>query len=723
MKTMKNALKKQEQYLSTIIIIPLMIFIVILSILMWTNHFDARLYRINSSSEAFVKELVNEFILLESTFNQKMSFLLEQGYDQSFDENTINSIREELLATESDFPVASINVYRLTETYVVYDTDFPSALNTAFSKEPELVRQLSDLSPGDVYYSSLASEPETGDVRLYAYIRLPDRSFFGVGVKFGEIKERAIRIMAEVFSDQDLSIKNPGNYTPAELLLFEESLEKNLPVYHIRSLTELDLYVKKATRYGSYRFIITTRFDVPLYILITVIVLSGLFIGLRLFVTQNIEKISGNFSHNLERLEHNVQNFQLDDFSVNPEDINSDIKEIDAISKAFLKMRDDIINSYEELSAMNQEIEATYMENQNLLKKVEAFLNMPDYLLYLNNTERFLLRSFERILSLVDGMDLGYVAFYDEGEYKFLDFVGIDMELINSIPAEPETYALSEEDQHYEAVALVDYAEGEYLTRYREIPEIREFQADIAQVLYIPISTENSYLGDICLFTQRKSGNRMTDDDYRIAAFFANYLKGYLMIKEVSTDEAELQKETIYSLIRLLEQHDPYTKGHSESVAKLAADFATYLKLPEQTVQSLYWSGIVHDMGKILIPNSILNKPARLSKEEFAIIQNHPEYAWDVLKKNKNMEHIAIFIKHHHEKYDGSGYPDKLKGDQIPFESRILTLADSWDAMTAERVYKQGMSAEDALEEIQRNAGVQFDPELVTKWIQFIQSD
>jgi HD-GYP domain-containing protein (c-di-GMP phosphodiesterase class II) len=199
-----------------------------------------------------------------------------------------------------------------------------------------------------------------------------------------------------------------------------------------------------------------------------------------------------------------------------------------------------------------------------------------------------------------------------------------------------------------------------------------------------------------------------------------NFLQGFLMIHELSELENEIQKETVYSMIRLLEKHDPYTKGHSENVAELASGFGEYLGLDSKKAQDLYWAGIIHDLGKILIPHTILNKPDRLTPEEFELIKKHPEYCYDVIGQSVTMKEIALYVKYHHEKYNGKGYPEGLKGEEIPFESRILALADSWDAMREERVYKKGLNYQESINEITRNAGVQFDPQLAEKWVQFI---
>jgi len=214
----------------------------------------------------------------------------------------------------------------------------------------------------------------------------------------------------------------------------------------------------------------------------------------------------------------------------------------------------------------------------------------------------------------------------------------------------------------------------------------------------------------------------LTFDDYRIAEFFSGFLKAFLMIKEFSELEMDIQKEAIHAIIQLLEKHDPYTKGHSENVARLSMDFATYLGLSEKKVQDLYWAGIVHDMGKILISQALLNKPSRLTMQEFEEIKKHPVYAYEVFKNSYPMKEIALYVRHHHEKFNGKGYPEGLKGKAIPYESRILCIADAWDAMTSERSYKAPFTKTEALSEIMRNKGEQFDPKLVDEWLGFISN-
>lgn len=172
------------------------------------------------------------------------------------------------------------------------------------------------------------------------------------------------------------------------------------------------------------------------------------------------------------------------------------------------------------------------------------------------------------------------------------------------------------------------------------------------------------------------------------------------------------QTEIILSITNMLEIHDSYTQGHCRNVATLARDIARKLELSEEEIEKAYWSGILHDIGKVLIPKRILNKKGKLDNQEFEIIKKHPEWGYQTLIKSKTLNNIAEYVLHHHERWDGNGYPASLKGNQIPLIASILALADAWDAMSSSRPYRQALSEELALEQIKKNRGTQFCPQV-----------
>ncbi|HET6945221.1 MAG TPA: diguanylate cyclase [Gaiellaceae bacterium] len=165
-------------------------------------------------------------------------------------------------------------------------------------------------------------------------------------------------------------------------------------------------------------------------------------------------------------------------------------------------------------------------------------------------------------------------------------------------------------------------------------------------------------------------------------------------------------------LARTVDGRDAYTGEHSERVAELAARIARRLDLDETDVELVRLAGSLHDVGKLAIPEEILRKPGELNDTERLVLQRHPQIGHRMLE-NLGAEPIADWVLHHHERWDGSGYPHRLHGEEIPFGSRIIFVADAYDAMTSERVYRDALSPEEALEELSRCAGTQFDPAVV----------
>lgn len=166
---------------------------------------------------------------------------------------------------------------------------------------------------------------------------------------------------------------------------------------------------------------------------------------------------------------------------------------------------------------------------------------------------------------------------------------------------------------------------------------------------------------------------------------------------------------------------DEYTMRHSEKVAELMVGFAEYLKLSADQVTVACLAGMVHDIGKIGISEQILNKPGKLTDAEFEVIKRHPVKGADILAEIEEFFSIAHIVRHHHERYDGRGYPDGISGKSIPFISRMMTLCDAFDAMTSTRCYCRPRNAQQALMEIQNCAGKQFDPELAEEFVAFIE--
>ncbi|SDF42428.1 HD-GYP domain-containing protein [Sporomusa acidovorans] len=185
------------------------------------------------------------------------------------------------------------------------------------------------------------------------------------------------------------------------------------------------------------------------------------------------------------------------------------------------------------------------------------------------------------------------------------------------------------------------------------------------------------------------------------------------LIEKVAVEKEQILTSIIMALVNTLEVRDRYTHGHSAEVAAIATDIMNKLSLSDTEKFTINFAALLHDIGKIGIADTILNKTGKLTEEEFAIIKRHPAIGAKILEGIPSMNQISQIIKHHHERYDGKGYPDKLTGRDILLGARIIAVADSFQAMISDRTYRQGMSQAEAMEELARNKGTQFDTDIV----------
>ncbi|MEL1134678.1 HD-GYP domain-containing protein [Desulfitobacterium sp. THU1] len=172
-------------------------------------------------------------------------------------------------------------------------------------------------------------------------------------------------------------------------------------------------------------------------------------------------------------------------------------------------------------------------------------------------------------------------------------------------------------------------------------------------------------------------------------------------------------RNTVMALSNAVDARDKYTSGHSQRVSIISSAIGQVMGLDIEILQRLELAARLHDIGKIGVPDEILHKPGKLSEFEQEIIRLHPSIAFSILKDISFLNSILPIILHHHERYDGSGYPAGIKGEAIPFESRIIAVADTYDAMTSDRPYRKGQNHDLAIKEIQRCVGTQFDPSIV----------
>ncbi len=181
--------------------------------------------------------------------------------------------------------------------------------------------------------------------------------------------------------------------------------------------------------------------------------------------------------------------------------------------------------------------------------------------------------------------------------------------------------------------------------------------------------------------------------------------------------------ESIQTLRYTVEAKDTYTRGHSDRVSEFSVLIGKHLGLPDEDLKVLQIGGLFHDIGKIGVPDSILLKEGKLTDDEYSEIKNHPTIGAHILSNATIFQNIIPIVKHHHEKYDGNGYPAKLKGEDIPYFARIAAIADTFDAMTSKRTYRDALPLETVIAEIERCKGTQFDPKLADVFLDILNNN
>ncbi len=194
-------------------------------------------------------------------------------------------------------------------------------------------------------------------------------------------------------------------------------------------------------------------------------------------------------------------------------------------------------------------------------------------------------------------------------------------------------------------------------------------------------------------------------------------------LKETYDKLEQAYLDSIQTLRYTVEAKDVYTRGHSDRVAEFSVLIGEKLGLSEEDIKSLRIGGLFHDIGKIGVPDNILLKDSKLTDDEYSQIKNHPSIGAHILSSAKIFESIIPIVKHHHEKYDGTGYPSRLKGEEIPFLARITTVSDTFDAMTSVRPYRNSIPLETVKNELKQYSGIQFDPNIASVFLDILEKD
>ena len=379
----------------------------------------------------------------------------------------------------------------------------------------------------------------------------------------------------------------------------------------------------------------------------------------------------------------------------------------------------------EEVLAMNEELEQSFSELQELNTR---FVNMIDIVsdiekMALMDEEEFLTNLLHTAVEVVPEADYGSVYTYKNGKVNFISTIDYDLENLKELDISAE--AFYNQEDNIEIVNLEDLKirnEGHIDDNSSQILEDKTY-SKIKEIMCLDLEMNGIKKAGLSLDIDSESSKQFCDISLNAFKAFYNIASSFYKIQEYNYLQSNFTKELITAIIKILEMYDYYTKGHSQNVANLATAIAEEMKLSKEKVQAAYWAGMVHDIGKLLIPLEIINKKGKLTDEEYTLIKKHPVLGYKALSISDSLKKVSNYVLHHHERWDGRGYPEGLKGCEIPLISQILQLADSWDAMRSKRAYREPLSRDEAIREVIENIGSQFSPEVAKVFLKMQKVD
>ncbi|MCF8000921.1 MAG: HD domain-containing protein [Halanaerobiales bacterium] len=383
--------------------------------------------------------------------------------------------------------------------------------------------------------------------------------------------------------------------------------------------------------------------------------------------------------------------------------------------------------SYKQLKKSRDQLESTYLdlidkniENEKLINNIEKLIDLMSSLNISsgNNLDNFLSDLLYTVLEIVEVADYGSVfVFNDHDRVEYVETVGHDLAKLNELEIEGSAYK-----HENEKVKIVNdiLNQNKMKMDRKQAVKIQEASLPVKQSIPVILKEKNNIFGGICIDIAAGSENEFKRDDVRLITSFKNLANTFFKLDRYKRLNSQFNKELVNSLLNFLSQYDVYTNNHSKNVARLGRKIAKNMGLHEEIQNDIYWTGMLHDMGKLIVPANILNKNDSLTDKEYEIIKNHPVHCYEALNNTEFLKDIGRYVLYHHERWDGKGYPSGIKKEEIPLVSRIIAVADAWDAMRSKRAYRDPLSRKEAKEEILKNKGKQFDPKIAEKLLEII---
>ena len=359
---------------------------------------------------------------------------------------------------------------------------------------------------------------------------------------------------------------------------------------------------------------------------------------------------------------------------------------------------------------------------QRLIHTFSALADLGQEIADAGDFEDMLRNSFHLLLGSL-AIRRGAVGEYDReaGQLKLVAVRGLSESATGTLPLS------TEHARHLARLGSAKTLAAATREAERFLEDHKQFFASAEIDLLLPLVVREQLIG-LVLLGEKASGEGFTEEDLEVLMALSRHIgvgiHSHRLLEDVERKAEEnlrlydglraIYKETVHAFAAAIDIKDRYTQGHSVRVGKYSEVIAREMGWPDEEVEGITIAGYLHDIGKLIVDLSVINSPERFSAKDSAEMSRHPAAGYEILAPISHpYADIPLMARYHHERMDGNGYPDGLKGDQIPPGAKIVTLADSFDAMTTDRPYRKKLPLEDVLQDFRANTGTQFDPEVV----------
>lgn len=722
-----------------VFIVTLLVTSIILSLIFYNiyrhNYINEK-ERLERILTYFINDINDDFFELESKYNNFLRLMLLDFYKKSKGNEKIDinefmgKSKRYIEKLNSSFKVKDIYYFKINKNGVIYKTDYKKDKGLNLSKHKDLWSRLESLHKAEVLLLPIQNKIDSDNGMLFGYIKLSDEDMFALGISFKGFKESIQKRLKLLERDTYLNAEILGHFF-IPIFSKETHIDNSDRNYLLEArdndkliIRDISLFVKNYymgwySRYGNHYIKVTVEYSLLIKLFFIMLFMVLIIPIILTFYKNKLLNIINKTMLPLNKLSYDMAYYKENKKSkLSIKDTN--IEEIDNIANNYKDMVNKINKNERELKLSYKKLEKSYSEINELANSLERVINLTSKLstIKMGDERSFLSNLLKTAIKIIPQANYGSVYLYKDDRLEFINAVGHNIDLLNKAKIPSDTFNIRKNEIKIvrniekKGIKNVDKKRAEYIKKGTEPME---------ESMFFAIFVDGKKNCGISLDIAKGKYDKFSESSIRLMRDFKNIVSVFYSLKSYYNMNEKYQKEIVLSFTNMLEIHDKYTENHSREVANKAKRLAKFLGLNEKDIRDAYWAGIVHDIGKILIPSYILNKKGKLTDDEFFLIKKHPLWGYETLKNSDKLKDISEYVLYHHERWDGFGYPLGLKGDNIPLISQILAVADTWDAMRSNRSYRKALPKKEAIKEIRKNKGTQFSPRVVDVFLENIE--